>query len=358
MDSPPATLVYDSTPTIEAHLSSGSSSTTRWQVRLIDAVNSSKVLYDSGADITGATLSHTIPHRWRNKVVMPDDGNYRLIVKCWDRSDRVGSYGDQPYILVDKTIQLDTDGTVAAPSGLEVSQPLAGAPDVLLHWTATADPDYFTAHRLDGTEWSKIPFQIMPDDARVEPGVYEWVDATASPNVPHSYRIRAHVAGKQSAACPQASITPPVVRVWMRSEFGTVMLHGDDIDNIKQTDARTTYQLPYAYEDVDVIGAIRGYSADSVSFVIDTRPLNGYIQDVDEARAILEQIRQHPHKPVQLVFATVSIAVYLRGLSVTPYSKMRPDRDRTHTVSFGFFQTNDVQQAGYDVGYYDAGLYY
>lgn len=358
MDSPPAGLVYDSTPTIEAHLSPAGSSTTRWQVRLLSATDASKVLYDSGGDITGATLSHTIPHRYRNKVVVATDGAYRLQVYCWDRSDRVGSYGDPPHLLVDETMTVDVDGTVTAPSGLVVSQPAPGVPDVLLHFTAAADPDYFTVERRDGTAWAKIPFQIAPDDARISPGVFEWVDASASPNMPHSYRVRAHVGGRQSANSVSATLTPYVEGVWIRSNFGTVTFNEDDIDNIKQTDKRISYALPYAFEDVDVIGAVAGYSVDNAKFSIDSRDLGGWTQDVDAACVVLEEIRQHPHQPVQLIWGTRSIPVYLRGLSVAPASSMIPDRDREHSVSFGFFQTDDVQQAGFGVGYYGAGTYY
>lgn len=359
MDNPPAGLVYDSTPTIEAHIEQPAGTTvgdasTRWRVRLLSATDASKVLYDSGGDITGATLAHTIPHRWRNKPVIGADGGYRLRVYCWDRSDRVGSYGDAPYELVDETMTVAVDGTVAAPSGLVVSQPATGVPDVVLHWTASADPDYFTAVR-DGV---KIPVRIEPDDARISPGVFEWVDASAEPNANHVWRIRAHVGAKHSDPSVSASLTPVVAGVWLRSSFGTVLLFGSDIDSIKQSDKRITYNLPYAFEDVDVIGAVSGYSVDSLTLAIDNRPLEGWTQDVDAARTILEEVRQHPNLPVQLIWGTVSIPAYLRGLSVAPYSKMLPAKDRRHAVTFGFFQTDDVQQAGFGVGYYGAGTYF
>jgi hypothetical protein len=356
MDVPPAGLVYHSAPTIQAHLSPAGSSTTRWRVRLLSATDASKVLYDSGDDITGATLAQTIPHRWRNKAVISKDGTYRLQVYCWDRSDRVGSYGDAPYELVDETLTVDTDGTIAVPTGLVVSQVAAGAPDVLLHWTAGADPDYFLAYR-DG---EKIPVQIDPSAARVSPGVFEWVDATATPNTATTWKIKAVVGVKQSAASTGVTFTPSVTGIWLRSTLGTVLLAGDDVDSIKQTDKRISYPLPYAFEDIDVVTSVAGYSVDSMTLSIDSRLVWSapIVQDVDDARAILEQIRQSPAKPVQLIWGTVSIPVYLRGLSVAPYSKMIPARDRTHLITFGFFETDDVEDAGFGPGYYGAGTYF
>lgn len=359
-DNPSAGLVYTSTPTIEQHLSAGATGSTRWQVILLDATDASKVLYDSGADIMGSTLAHQIPHRWHNKPVIPRDGAYRLQVKCWDRPDRVGSYGDRPYLMTDETLTVDVDGSVDAPSGLVLSQPATGVPDVLLHFTSVADPDYFLAYRRtqDGSDWEKIPFQIDPDDARIAPGVFEWVDASSVPNTAQSWRVRAVVGDRQSGNSVSASLTPYVEGVWIRSQFGTVTLNEDDVDNFVQDDNRVTYPLPYAFEDVDIIMAVKGYSVDRAKFSIDNRDLGGWSQDVDAAAAILEQIRLNSRIPVQLVWATRSIPVYLRKLSVAPASTIRPDEDREHAVTFGFIQTDDVQQAGFGVGYYGAGTYY
>lgn len=357
VDTPTGGTTRSSTPTVTAHLTPAGTADTRWRVRVL-AATTSEVHWDSGTALQGATLAAKVPQSWRGKKVMAEDVTYRFEVSVLDRPDRVGSYGDPQWITITESILLDHDASEAVPSGLVVSQPSPGAPDVLLHFTRSATPDYFEVQRSEGGgDFKTLPYQIDPTDALYDTLTWEWIDVTAAPNTVNTYRVRAVTSDNSSPWSVTDTLTPEVKGMWVRSGYGSVVLDGSAFDAIKQLDKRVTYNLPYAYEDVDIIGAVSGYAGDGLEFSIDNR--DPAYQDVDDARAVLELIRKHPEQPVQLVWGTVSIPAYLRGLSVAPASdSVSPLRDRKHTVSFGFFQTDDAAETGYGAAYYDVGVYY
>lgn len=329
LSSPSGTDLWDASPSIDASLTPAGSSTTRWQVIVLDGNDPTDVRYDSGSKLTGATLDHNIWADWKNPP-FPKDGPYRIIVRAWDRSDRVSSIGDPTYIETVRDVTLSVKAGQTPPTTLTAT-PAAGDgyPEVVLSWTRAADPDRFDVLR-DGVRIAEVDV----DDARVSPGVWEWSDDGAPAWQEATYTVRAVTNSEQSADSPAAVVTVEVTGVWLRSTFGDVMLAADDIDNFAQTDKRTTIELPYRAEDVDIITAVSGVSGTYKGF------LSSYDGDVDAARVILEQIRRHPDQSVRLVAATLNADVYLRGLSVTPSSDIIPDRNRRHTVSFGFFETD------------------
>lgn len=327
--SPPGTDLWDPTPNIDASLSPAGTSTTRWQVIVLDGTDPTKVRYDSGSTLTGATLDHTILSSWKNPP-FPVDGPYQIIVRAWDRNDRVASIGDPPYIETVRDVTMDVAAGQTAPSTLTAAQSTGtGYPELVLTWTRAADPDRFDVLR-DGVRIAMVDV----DDARVSPGVWEWADDSAPPNHEATYTVRAITDGEQSDDSPAAAAMLRVEGVWLRSTFGDVLLFGDDIDNFVQTEKRTTIELPYNFENVDIVTALGGF-AGSYKGSLDSRV------DVDASRVVLEQIRQKPDRPVRLVAATLNADVYLSNLSVTPSSDIIPDRNRRHTVSFGFAETED-----------------
>lgn len=330
LDNPAAGgTVKSMVPVIQAHLSPAGSATSRWQVQVRSA-DGTKLLWDSG-DLMGATLNAQVPRTYKGKTVLAEDLNYRLRVIAWDRSDRVASYGDPASVISDTTFTVDHDSSQAVPTLSSVTQADVEGPRLRLHWTRTATPDEFEIWRDGG-----IIASVESADALVSALTWEWVDDTAEPNTLHTYKVRAVTNGDHSAYSAQQQITPNVTGVWLITSTDAVLAYDTGVDSIKQTDKRTTYTLPYADEDVDIIGAVSGYSG-SMTLEIDNRGE----QDVDDARALLETMRQHPHQPVQLAWATVSIPVYLRGLSVVPSPDMFPDRDRAHVITFDFYQTDD-----------------
>lgn len=331
LDWPSAGVVKTGTPTIQAHLSPAGTANTRWRVTVLD-VTTGDVLWASG-DLMGATLAARVPHRSNGKATLAEDVTYTLRVRAFDRADRVGSYGDPAYVQSVTAMLVDHDNSEAVPALSSVTQVAALDPRLRLHWTRTGTgPDEFRVRR-DG-EW--LPDSIDPAGALVGTNTWEWVDNTAAPNVTHAYQVVGVTNDNKSVLSNTVTVTAKVTGVWFISRWGVVCMTADDVDSIKQVDKRTTIALPYAAEDIDIITGIGGYQADSISLHVDSHIAG---QDVDTARALLEKIRQNARVPVQMVWGTVSAAVFLRGLSVAPYSLMTPGRDRDHLVTFGMFQT-------------------
>lgn len=326
-------LVKDPTPTVTATLWPDGTDATRWQVLIASTADPATVLYDSSDALTGAVLEHTVPLMWNNHPVMGSDGDYRVTVRCWDDPERVPSMGDPTYVEVFRDFALETDGVTNPPSTIRALQKDHGHPGIVLRFTRTGPaPDRFLILRN-----GKHLAVVDASDVEVADGTWEYTDLTPRPWAESVYRVRAIEDGKQSHDSAAASITPAVEGVWILSEFGDVLLYDTDVASFRKKDKRTTYELPYSSEDVDIVTAIAGYSCDSADFAIDNRGE----QDVDTAKAIIEKIRKQPHVPVALVWATESIRAYLKNLQANPDPEILPGRNRRHIVSFGFAETQD-----------------
>jgi len=335
MDNPSGSAIWNPTPDITAHLSPAGDTDTRWQVIITAVADPTDVRYNSGDALTGATLDHRVPLRWNGRRVMYDDGTFRLVVKAWDRSDRVPSPGDTTFVRTIVTVTLDVDGTITAPNTLTATQATTGYPEVLLAWQRASDPSWFTIRR-DGVHLATVDV----DDYRTSAGHWAWVDWTAEPNVTHTYYVRAvtDVSGvkKQSVNSNSATTATTVKSVWLRSDFGDVELFGSSV-SAAQVDKRQTFEMPYRSENVDIVTAIGGMEG-SASLCIDNRP---GATSVDTVRTILENLRQAPETDVRMVWATQNRWVHLRGLSVVPAEDIVPARNRKHEVTFGFFEIDE-----------------
>jgi hypothetical protein len=324
---------YDLTPTprFQAHLSPAGDADTRWQVIVSDPDDPSDWFYDSGDALMGAALDLTIPLTQNGRNVLPADGAYDVQIRALDRFDRVSSAGVPATSRDTVALTLATVGGITAPTALTVTTAGSGYPDPTLVWTAGASPTTFVVVRDD-------LFLATLDPADYLTGTLTWtyVDTTADPNVAHTYAVRATGTSggvqKMSADSPTDDTTPSVSGVWLRSHFGDVMLRSSDTSGLKQVDKRQTFVLPYRSENVDIITSVGGFEG-PVTGSLFTMPG----EDVDTARAILEQLRQAPATEVRLVWGTQNRAVYLRGLSVSPHPMMT-DGNRGHSVSFEAFE--------------------
>lgn len=331
MDNPSGTDLWDPNPTIAAHLSPAGDADTRWRVIVSEANDPANVRYDSGDAISGATLDLQLPLKYKRRLVFPDDRDYRLEVRAWDRADRVPVPGVPSFARELVTVTLDTEATVTAPVQQAPTQETVGYPHTILHWTRASDPDRFVVRR-DG----EVILRLTPDECRVSPGVFSWPDESAAPNVTHTYTIRAVTdvgAGlmKQSENSNAEDHFALVTAVWLRSDFGDVELFGTGID-AQQVDKRQSFELPYRAENVDIITSIGGFVG-SFDGVIDRR-----CDDLDATREVLEDLRQTPHAEVQLIWGTENRWVHLRSLSVAPHPDTIMPSAPIYAVKFEFFE--------------------
>lgn len=330
MDNPSGTDLWDPNPSIAAHLSPAGDADTRWRVIVTEADDPATVRYDSGDAISGATLDLQLPLKYKRRLVFPADRDYRLEVRAWDRADRVPVPGVPSFAREVVTVTLDTEATETAPVQQDLTQAASGYPDVTVHWTRASDPDRFVIRRN-----GEVIARVFPDDVRVSPGVFEWVDETAEPNTTHSYTIRAvtDVAGtmKQSVSSNIESIFATVEGLWVRSATDDVLLYGDGMD-AAQVDKRQSFEMPYRAENVDIITAVGGIVG-SYAGVVDRRS-----SDLDADLAQLEEWRQAPETELRLVWGTHNIWATLSGLSVVQSPLTMLPSNLIYDVKFGFQQ--------------------
>lgn len=338
LDAPTGGVLYDPTPTIQAHLSAGNLA--GWSVMITDGADRTVIRYSSGqqpapSPASGA-LALTIPERNADRVVVfPRAGNYQIRLRAWDRTDRVqGGPTDPPYIELWTTVGFSADGAVTAPTSLTATSP-AASPRVLLTWTRGGTADGWVIERD-----SNVIARLQPDDVTVNAGTYTWTDGDASPNETHTWSVRAVTGGHQGSARTVTDLVP-VNGVWLLSVHGDVVLDGTGVDNIRRADRRATYKLPGRPDDVDIIGALEGLSG-AYQGSIQRTPDRATEAALDADRLILRKIRRDPTTPVRLAYGTSSVPVLLRNLSVTT-SPDYQENNRQHLVSFECFQCGDFE---------------
>jgi hypothetical protein len=333
IDAPSGGVLWDVTPTLEAHLSSGS--LVGWSIAVTDGDDRTKIRYDSGRGnwASGSSFALGLPTRNEDgDVILRDDTTYQLRFRAWDRTDRVqGGPDDPPYIEAWTTVTVDSDGAVTAPEALQVEN-VAGSPRVTLTWTRAGTADGWVVAR-DG----RVIARLEPYDVDVNAGVYTWVDEGAPPHQEHTWSVRAVTNGRQGDALTATGYSD-VRGVWLLSAHGDVVLDGTGIDDLRRSDRRATYRLPGRPDDVDIVGAFEGIAGTYEGSI--ERTYYRTPAEVDAARTVLRRIRRDPGTPVRLVYATTSVPVLLRHLSVTASPDFQPN-NRQHLVRFECWQVGE-----------------
>lgn len=334
IDNPATGIAWDPTPTIAAHISTGTIKA--WRIRICRGSDRSKELYDSGKmpGTGSSSLAHTIPFRdERKRRILKDDQTYWLNVRVWDRNDREATPGDPTWVQQWVQFVLDDDLTPPAPSMLAVTQ-VGDTPRIRLVWQRdTGFPEGWVIRRDSQVIARLDPDEVIVDD---DANTYEWIDLGAAPWVQHEYTVKVIDGGKQSAPSPTATITPEVDGVWLLSdEAGDVVLAGVDVGNFKSLDKRATYSPINGPRTIDIVHSLGGV-AGAYTGVLDTNP----DQDWDTAVASLRTMRNAPDREVQLVYGSASFPVRLRNMSALPSSEFLP-ATKNLDVSFEAWQTSD-----------------
>lgn len=194
--SPSAGTVGTHTPTIAWSLG-GSSAQTAWRAWITDS--SGRTLADSKKQ-PGTAATWQVP-----AGVMTDDTmTYTVYVSIWDTNDRVGSPADPTELNVSKSFTFAQTGSVAAPTGLTVTQP-GNTPSAQLEWNDSSTPDGFVIIR-DGKPFASI--EATDPSITVSGVTYQWTDFAVVPLQTHVYAVRAISAGVESA--PTATVTAKI----------------------------------------------------------------------------------------------------------------------------------------------------
>lgn len=332
VDNPATGIAWDPTPTIAAHIDTGTIKA--WRIRIAKGTDRSRELYDSGKmpGTGSAALAHTIPFRdEQHRRILKDDATYWLNVRVWDRNDREATPGDPTWVQQWVQFVLDDDLVPPPPSLLYATQ-VGSTPRVRLTWYRdTGFPEGWVIRRNN-----EVIARLDPDEVTADDNAYEWIDMGAAPWVANKYQVKVIDGSKQSVASPPATITPEVEGVWLLSdEAGDVVLDGVDVTGFKSLDKRATYSPVNGPRTIDIVHAIGGV-AGAYSGSIDAEN----DQDWQTARASLLAMKAAPGREVQLVYANVSIPIQMRHVSVLPSSEFLPNT-KQQDVSFEAWQTGD-----------------
>lgn len=346
VDNPATGIAWDVTPTIAAHISTGTIKA--WRIRIARGDDKSKVIYDSGKRPGNGTnaLAHTIPLKTMSHVANPTDGrpvtrrpylrddrDYWLNIRVWDRNDREATPGDPTWTQVWTQFHLDDDLTPPPPTNLQATQ-VGDTPRVRLAWVRdTGAPEGWIIRR-DG----EVIARLEPDEVEVDldADVYSWVDNSAPPFIQHVWTVRVIDGGKKTAPSNEVHLTPEASGVWLLAgDDAEAVLAGIDVDGFSATDKRARYALvnePYDLDIVHSLGGVAGAYVGSISS----------FDDWESSKAALMAMRSRTTEAVRLVYGTVNIPVLLANVTVLPAPEMLPN-NMLHVVRFDAMQVGEFE---------------
>lgn len=308
-------FVSDPTPRI---LWSYAGTQTRWQVLLLDALNPTEELADSGVR-TGTETA------WSPLDVdaLPTTGPYRAVVRIWDDKNRDPAYA---WTSASRDFTVTDDGTVATVSGLAVTQPNPW-PGVELTWTRGSAPDSYVVVR-DGVTLEPA---LLPEDVLVSGTSYRYVDPGARVWRPHTWQVKAKVNGKQSASAT-VSFTPKTRGIWLLDEQNNrrVWLAGQDGGTWERPEEATTLTPIGASQGIRRVQGTRNYQGSLSGQLVDAYGRTAASYELD-----LEAIRKEG-TPVYLAVADLSLKVVLGNVQTAPTAHVPPSR----VASFDFWEVS------------------
>lgn len=324
LDAPTGGAIGDPSPTVLAHLSSGTLS--HWQAKVTGA-DRSDVRARTGMQ-TGA-ISWQVPTRFKGRRVIREGKPAWLHVRAWDTEDRAVAVGDSAYVETWVELTFSDDVGVVAPTGLSVTQAADGDPRHTWSWTCGDVPDAFLI-QVDGVTVERIP----GDELTPSGGVYTWTDAGHVPPMrPHTLGVRAANNGNRSTAATTAHAGHTVKGLWLlHDDIDPVQLSGESVGGWTHSDRVATY-APLNGPEVDVIYGHVG-RVGTFEGSVDSRQ-----DDVWATLDRLHELRTSKVRTVRMVWGSESVNVRLRDVSPTPDDKILPN-NLLHVVRFGFVEVD------------------
>lgn len=316
----PNNFVAEATPPL-THTFSGTQAAWRKFVALTS--DPTEIVADSGKT-AGTALSWTPPAK-----KLQDDGAYTLYVRVWDSVSRVRTPGDPIYAEASRAFTFQQDATVTAPTMVSALQQ-GVTPLVDVTFTRATMPDSWTILR-DG---KVIDAGVDPVDTLTAGTTHVYTDSGASPQVAHTYEVRAVVNGKASPKSAAGTVTTYPEDVWLldggRGLY--VRIKGAAVDNWRRTDHVAVYPL-VGGGAIQVFMGSNGIAGD---FSGTLRSIDG--RTTAQWRADFDAIADKLGRTYQLVAANLSIPVKVRNASATPH----PDTQRTNPMDRVYFEFFEV----------------
>jgi hypothetical protein len=325
--SPTGGAVDDLTPPISWTLTGATQEAYRVIVSYVATIaRRSPVIFDTGK-VTSTATSVTLPAGLLYTGIL----GIKIEVRVWDTVDRQSIPGDPAYLSVTSgTVTYSRSGAPAnVPSLTAVLSPSSVSPGVLLTWTRSVQPDYFSL-RVDGVE--VLP-RIDPTDVFVSGTTYSMVYWGAVPRVSHTYEVEAVVISgghtQHSSGNATQTLTTNPTSVWLvdPDDNTAVNIRGpNDSSEFGIGEIGTTYDVAGSRKPVRVVDSIRGYEG-SISGNLLSK------SDRDTFLALKGRITT-----LRLVVSDLNFPCVVEEASAPP-SQLAGDR--MYGCSFGFFQTGE-----------------
>lgn len=334
VDSPTGGVIGDPTPTVVAHLTSGTVG--KWEAMVTSAFRAD-IRWRSGVQL-GPTISFQIPFSDDDsRRVLIDDKQSWLYLRVYPYGDWVVGAKAPAYQEAWVPITWNDTGGITAPTALTVAQVVAGEPKCKWQWSRSViETDGYIA-QVDGVTVARID---AADITTVGGGVYSWTDnGEITPLRPHAtLKIRAVESGGRSTAASVANFTHKVKGVWVLPDDTTIapfMVDGAQLGNAVRTDYRDE-QTTSTGRIVDIIYGNPGR----------VLPFEGSIDARNGATALwtkvaaIEALRDSKIRTGRLVWGSQSAKGRFRDVDVTSDDNLLPNMLQ-HKVRFSFVESLD-----------------
>jgi hypothetical protein len=309
--------VAEATPPI-LHTFSGTQ--VAWRKFITLASDPTEIIADSKKQ-AGTDLSWTPP-----KKKLHDDGSYVLHVRVWDGTARVATPGDPLYVEATRAFTFQQDATVTAPTMVSAAQQ-GVTPFVAVTFTRATAPDSWTILR-DG---EVIDAAVDPADTLTTGTTHVYTDPGASPQVAHTYEVRAVVNGKASPKSAVGTVTTRPAGGWLL--------------DLSTGAGQQLLDLNVDYSQPDVAGVYRPVGGGVVrvrsALGVPEGKADGTLvenagHDIAAAETFIRGVEQRG--TCQLVWNDMSLEVQIGNVAV--WTPPNPSRDRVKAVSFEFWATS------------------
>ena len=333
----------DSTPDISWNVVGGTQKAYRDTLALNS--NPSNYLWDTGK-VGSTDQVVSVPP----KVMRCDDRNYRLVVRVWDKENRVASANSLPYASESFVVHLDTDDAMQpvdhSPTFEQVTVYDGIMPFADVRWDRSISADAFEIARQDGDDddaEKKIIGVVGYQDSLQPDGTHKFQDRTAPGNTRIRYIVRAVTDGKRSPGRPTAYGRLRTEGVWITTtdpqggaELMSLVINGSDQGTWELPENVTAHQVRNARSPTLVREVHQGYQGTVQGVVVEETAYQPYLT-LHQKRDRFFWFKRRPVL-VRLIAGDVNIPVRLGNMLLHP----TPDPVQQYAVSFDFWQEGEV----------------
>lgn len=275
----------------------------------------------------GADTSYTLP----KGVITSESVTYRIRVRVWESIARVTTPGDPVFTEAIETFVFDEDPTPDPFTDATAMQISHGRPVVKLHVERATAPDFVSVWR-DG---ELVATDIDPADLAVSPGVYEYLDYSAEPRLPHTYKVRPKVDGKLGPGVT-ADVTVLAPDAWLADARNQLLVPlknppggGGEQIQFAAPQPGSSHLVRNGKHIVRVYQTQQGLQGTGRGVLIDCAG-----DTAEQWVTNMESMRDRPEHKFRLIVGNLNLTIVLGNIVIAPYQYGGPNDS---LVSFSFW---------------------